>query len=83
MEFALQNLSGGAHQRGALDAGVGATAFDRHLDVDAPLGMQHRDVTRTGRLTAPLITVPGSAKAVATPMAPVTACDAWQRRGVK
>ena len=31
----------------------------------------------------PLATVPGKAKAVATPMAPVAACEAWQRRGVK
>ena len=59
-------------------------AFDRHLDVDAALRVQHRDDTRAGAgSTAPLITVPGSAKAVATPIAPVTACEAWQRRGVK
>ena len=31
----------------------------------------------------PLATVPGNANALATPMAPVTACEAWQRRGVK
>ena len=48
MQFALQDLSGGAHERGALDAGVGAGALDRHLDVDAPLGMQHRDGTHAG-----------------------------------
>ena len=35
------------------------------------------------RCAAPLATVPGSANAVATPIAPVTACEAWQRRGVK
>ena len=31
----------------------------------------------------PLATVPGSAKAVLTPMAPVTACEAWHLWGVK
>ena len=31
----------------------------------------------------PLATVPGKANALATPMAPVTAWEAWQRRGVK
>ena len=47
------------------------------------MGMQ-TEMTRTpDRPVAPLITVPGSANAVATPIAPVTACEAWQRRGVK
>ena len=43
MQVALQDLSGGAHERGALDAGISADAFDRHFDVDASLRMQHRD----------------------------------------
>ena len=55
------------------------------LDVDAALRVQHRDVVRlpAGRSPRVLATVPGRAKAVATPMAPVTACEAWHRRGVK
>ena len=84
VQLALQDLSGGAHERGALHAGVCAETLDSHLDVDAAL----RDAAPTMRArlarAAPLaITVPGSANAVATPIAPVTACDAWQRRGVK
>ena len=40
-------------------------------------------VRAPGMQSGLLATVPGKAKAVATPMAPVTACEAWQRRGVK
>ena len=35
MQLPLKDLSGGAHERGALDAGVLAFAFDGHLDIDA------------------------------------------------
>ena len=48
VEFALQDLSGGPHECGALDAGLGAIAFDDDLDVDAALRMQHRDAANAG-----------------------------------
>ena len=48
MQLPLKDLSGGAHERGALDAGVLAFAFDGHLDIDAALGVQHREVAHAG-----------------------------------
>ena len=48
-----------------------------------PCGCSTESLRTPATEVGPLATVPGSAKAVATPMAPVTACEAWQRRGVK
>mgnify|MGYP002134067678 CR=1 FL=1 len=48
MQLPLKDLSGGAHERGALDAGVLAFAFDGHLDIDAALGVQHREIAHAG-----------------------------------
>ena len=48
-----------------------------------PCGCSTDTVRVPSRAGAPLATVPGKAKAVATPIAPVTAWAAWQRRGVK
>jgi hypothetical protein len=85
VQFALQDLSWPcAPARRGLDAGVSSPwPSIVHFHVDAALWVQHRHAARAAGCTALLATVPGNAKAVATPMAPVTACDAWQRFGVK
>ena len=77
MEIALQDLAGGADQRRLRDGDLVTVATELDLHVDAALWVQHGDVVRPGRRSAPLLaTVPGRAKAVATPMAPVAACEA-------
>jgi hypothetical protein len=46
VKLALQDLSGGADERCALDAGVCAETLDHHLDVDAAWGCS-TEMTRT------------------------------------
>jgi hypothetical protein len=48
-----------------------------------PAGCSTARLRRPSPAKLPLATVPGKAKALATPIAPVTACEVWQRRGVK
>ena len=86
VEIALQDLAGGADQRRLRDGDLASpVATELDLHVDAALRVQHGDVVRPGAALGcrALATVPGRAKAVATPMAPVAACEAWHRRGVK
>ena len=73
VQLALHDLARGAHQRGALDRARRRPApSSLDLDVDAALRVQHRQRVACRRSArAALATVPGSAKAVATPMAPV------------
>ena len=83
MEFALHDLAGGADQRRLRDGDLVTVATELDFHVDPALWVQYDQVVRPAGVAPLLATVPGSANALATPMAPVTACEAWHRRGVK
>ena len=74
VKVALEDLPGGADEAGpAHDHHLAVPLGELNLDLDPALRVQDRDLVRPRRHVLEVATVPGSANAVATPMAPVTA----------
>ena len=84
VKFALEDLASGADERRAGGPRSRRRApRPRPRPRSGPAGAVRRPGASRARDRCSPATVPGSANAVATPMAPVTAWEVWHRCGVK